>query len=336
MNGTQHLDRRTILRTLMATTALALSGAAWAQEAPAMPPDVRPGEGRAVLITGASSGFGQRLTELLSVNGWFVCAGARSPEDLARLDAMDNVEAVRLDVTVQADVDAAVAQVIAGGRGLYGLVNNAGVAVMMPVALMDQDEFDYVMGVNVGGPWRMTRAFAPLIIESKGRIVNISSISGIFSALGLGLDSMSKNALEAFNDALAQEMAPYGVRIVAIEPGNFDTHIGATAKARMEARGQSFAGLPCEDRLQATLSRLVEPEGKEGPDRVALTMALALGSPDPLPRYLVVSNPRSATISLTLSLRTVAELNAGQAFRFDLPALTQMLADQVAAARTGE
>ena len=336
MDGPQHLDRRTILRALMATTALALSGAAWAQDAPPLPPDVLPGEGRAVLVTGASSGFGQRLTELLSANGWFVYAGARSAEDLARLDAMDNVEAVRLDVTVQADVDAAVAQVTAGGRGLYGLVNNAGVAVMMPVALVDQDDFDHVMGVNVEGPWRVTRAFAPLIIESEGRIVNVSSISGIFSALGLGLYSMSKHALEAFNDALAQEMAPYGVRVIAIEPGNFDTQIGATAKARMEARGQSFAGLPYEDQLQATLTRLVEPEGKEGPDRVALTMALALGTPDPLPRYLVVSNPRDATITLTLALRKVAELNAGQAFRLELPALTGMLGEQVAAARTGE
>lgn len=301
-----------------------------------MPPAVRPGEGRAVLITGASSGFGQRLTELLSTNGWYVYAGARSPEDLARLDAMENVEAVRLDVTLQADVDAVVAQVKAGGRGLYGLVNNAGVAVMMPVALVDEEDYDHLMGVNVKGPWRVTRAFAPLIVESKGRIVNVSSISGIFSALGLGLYSMSKHAVEAFNDALAQEMAPYGVRVIAIEPGNFDTQIGPTAKARMEARGQSFAGLPYEDQLEATLSRLVEPDGKEGPDRVALTMALALGTEDPLPRYLVVSNERDAQITLTLSLKKVAELNASQSFRLELPALTQMLEKQVSSARTGE
>lgn len=336
MNAFLHSNRRTILMTLLTTTALAFSGPAGAQEAPALPPEVRPGDGRAVLITGASSGFGGRLTELLSSKGWFVYAGARSPDDLARLDAMKNVKAVRLDVTVQADVDAALAQVMADGRGLYGLVNNAGVAVMMPVSLVDQNDFDHVMGVNVGGPWRVTRAFAPLIIKSKGRIVNVSSISGIFSSLGLGLYSMSKFALEAFNDALSQEMAPYGVRVIAIEPGNFDTQVGATAKARMEARGQTFAGLPYQDQLQATLSRLVEPDGKEGPDRVALTMAQALGSPNPLPRYLVVSNPRDSQVTLTLAMKKIAELNASQAFRLDASSLTKMLETQVSAARKGE
>lgn len=334
MDEILNIDRRLAVKTLMTTTALALSGTAWGQEAPALPMGVTPGLGRAVLITGTSSGFGLRLTELLSSNGWYVYAGARSADDLARLDAMENVEAVRIDVTLQSDVDAAVAKVKAGGRGLYGLVNNAGVAAMMPVALVDQEDFDHVMGVNVEGPWRMTRAFAPLIMESKGRIVNVSSISGIFSALGLGLYSMSKHAVEAFNDALAQEMAPFGVKVVAVEPGNFDTQIGPSAKARMEARGQSFAGLPYEKQLQETMNRLVEPDGKEGPERVALTMALALGKPDPLPRYLVVSNIRDATITLTLALKKVAELNAGQAFRFDLPALTQMLENQVAKART--
>jgi NAD(P)-dependent dehydrogenase (short-subunit alcohol dehydrogenase family) len=206
---------------------------------------------------------------------------------------------------------------------------------MMPVALVDQEDFDHVMGVNVAGPWRMTRAFAPLIKESQGRIVNVSSISGIFSALGLGLYSMSKHALEAFNDALAQEMAPYGVRVVAIEPGNFDTQIGVTAKARMEARGQSFAGLPYEDQLQATLARLVEPEGKEGPDRVALTMALALGSEDPLPRYFVVSNDRDVNVTLTLAMKKIAELNASLSPPRDLAALTQIFEGQVTTARTG-
>jgi NAD(P)-dependent dehydrogenase (short-subunit alcohol dehydrogenase family) len=310
-----------------------------AQEAappPAMPPDVVDGAGRAVLITGASTGFGLRLTELLSEKGWFVYAGARSEDDLARLDAMENVEAVKLDVTIQADVDAAVAQVTAGGRGLYGLVNNAGVAVLMPVALVDQDDFDHVMGVNVEGPWRMTRAFAPMIIETRGRIVNVSSISGIFSVLGLGLYSMSKHALEAFNDALAQEMAPYGVKVVAIEPGNFDTMIGASANARMDAKGQTFDGLPYEDQLQATLDRLVKPEGKEGPDRVALTMALALGSPDPLPRYLVISNPRDARVTLGLAMKKIAELNASQAFRLDISSMVQLLEDQTSVARITE
>jgi NAD(P)-dependent dehydrogenase (short-subunit alcohol dehydrogenase family) len=195
----------------------------------------------------------------------------------------------------------------------------------MPVALMDEADYGYVMQTNVKGPWRMTRAFAPLIQESRGRIVNTSSISGIFTGLGLGGYSMSKHALEAFNDALAQEMAPYGVKVVAIEPGNYDTEVGKTAKARMIATGQSYEGLPYKKVLDGTLNRLVEPEGKEGPERVARTMALALGTPDPAPRYLVVSNERDASITLSLALQKAAELNASQAFRHDEAQLQAML-----------
>lgn len=84
---------------------------------------------KAVLVTGANSGIGLKITEHLSADGYYVYAGARKTADLERLDAMDNVGAVRLDVTVQDDIDAAVEFVEAQGRGLYGVVNNAGVAV---------------------------------------------------------------------------------------------------------------------------------------------------------------------------------------------------------------
>lgn len=320
-----------ILR-LLCIFAVLIMGMAAARANPPMPPPVPDGQGRAVLVTGASSGFGRRLTEILSETGWFVYAGARKPEDIAALNAMKNVHALKLDVTVQSDVDAAVAEVRAGGRGLYGLVNNAGVAILMPLALMDETDFDYVLDTNVKGPWRVTRAFAPLIIESKGRIVNTSSISGIFAALGLGAYSMSKHAIEAFNDSLSQEMAPYGVRVIAIEPGNYDTNVGKTAKARMTEKGQTYDGLPYRGALEATLNRLVEPEGKEGPDRVALTMAQALGVQDPLPRYLVVSNERDAQITLNLALKKIAELNASQGYRYDGPILIEMLKKQIEAA----
>jgi hypothetical protein len=76
-----------------------------AEPAPALPPPAVEGQGRAILITGASSGFGRRLTEILSEKGWFVCAGARQPEDIAALDAMKNVQALKLDVNSQTDVD---------------------------------------------------------------------------------------------------------------------------------------------------------------------------------------------------------------------------------------
>ncbi|MEM1089810.1 MAG: SDR family NAD(P)-dependent oxidoreductase, partial [Pseudomonadota bacterium] len=84
-------------------------------------------ETKAVLITGASTGIGRHLAETLAGAGYHVYAGARKKKDLAELDAIDNITAVRLDVTSQEEVDAAVALISSSGSGLWGLVNNAGV-----------------------------------------------------------------------------------------------------------------------------------------------------------------------------------------------------------------
>jgi NAD(P)-dependent dehydrogenase (short-subunit alcohol dehydrogenase family) len=116
---------------------------------------------KAVLVTGASTGIGRNLTEHLAAAGYFVYAGARKDADLEALGKIKNVQAIRLDVTKQADVDAAVMEVTKAGRGLWGLVNNAGVATPGPASEMSMAEFDLTMQVNVYGPlfaWR--RPFA--------------------------------------------------------------------------------------------------------------------------------------------------------------------------------
>jgi NAD(P)-dependent dehydrogenase (short-subunit alcohol dehydrogenase family) len=97
-----------------------------------LPARSTPAGQRAVLVTGASSGIGRNITETLAAQGWFVYAGARAADDMAALNAIPNVQAVRLDVTVAADIAAAVETVRVGGRGLHGLVNNAGIAVLAP------------------------------------------------------------------------------------------------------------------------------------------------------------------------------------------------------------
>jgi NAD(P)-dependent dehydrogenase (short-subunit alcohol dehydrogenase family) len=141
---------------------------------------------RSVLVTGASSGIGLKMVEVLSANGFFVYAGARSADDLQRLDAMSNVKAVRLDVNDQDEIDAAVELVEREGRGLYGLFNNAGVAVVGPMIELEEDDMAFQMDVNLFGPYRVTRAFAPLLIESQGRIMTTGSISGVLSGPLLG------------------------------------------------------------------------------------------------------------------------------------------------------
>lgn len=133
---------------------------------------------RAVLVTGASTGIGRTMTELLASKGHFVYAGARKDQDLADLNKIPNVQAIKLDVTSKADIAAAVVTVERGGRGLYGLVNNAGVAVAEPLIEMEEEDLTFVFDVNVYGPFRMTKAFSKLLIASKGRVVTTGSISG--------------------------------------------------------------------------------------------------------------------------------------------------------------
>jgi NADP-dependent 3-hydroxy acid dehydrogenase YdfG len=96
---------------------------------------------RAVLVTGASTGIGRKITERLAAEGWFVYAGARKDKDLAELDAIENVQSVRLDVTSAADIAAAVETITKAGRGLYGIVNNAGVAIRAPLVETKEEDF---------------------------------------------------------------------------------------------------------------------------------------------------------------------------------------------------
>ncbi len=191
---------------------------------------------KAVLVTGASSGIGLKITEVLAANGHFVYAGARKQKDLDALNAIENVRSIRLDVTKQDEIDAAVVIVQEGGKGLYGLVNNAGVFIGGPLIEVDVEEFKWLMDVNVYGPYRMTQAFAPLIIEQKGRITTIGSISGILSGQFAGQYSMSKHAIEAFTDSLAAEMERFDVKVSVIEPGNYKSKIALSAGARMTGK----------------------------------------------------------------------------------------------------
>lgn len=285
--------------------------------APATRADDPPAEGRrAVLVTGASTGIGRKVTERLAANGFFVYAGARKDTDLAELDAIDNVQAIRLDVTKPEEIEAAVATVTQAGRGLWGLVNNAGVAITGPLTETTEEDFDFVMDVNVYGPYRMTRAFAPLIIAANGRIVTISSISGILSSGRLGVYSMSKHAIEAFGDSLAAQMAPLGVKVSLVEPGNYNSQIGASADRRM---GEKTA---LSDR-----SRFKEP------DEVAAAVALALTEADPRRRYMVVPDAKEAEVTIRKAIEELVQLNEGQPYTYSREALVGMLDEALKGAR---
>ncbi|MCF6264066.1 MAG: SDR family NAD(P)-dependent oxidoreductase [Xanthomonadales bacterium] len=141
---------------------------------------------QAVLVTGASTGIGRNIAETLAKKGYFVYAGARKQKDLVALNSINNIQGIKLDVTIQSEIDAAVKTIEKAGRGLYGVVNNAGVTVFGPLIEVSEKDMQFQMDVNLFGPYRINKAFAPLIITSKGRMSTIGSIAGINSGPFLG------------------------------------------------------------------------------------------------------------------------------------------------------
>jgi NAD(P)-dependent dehydrogenase (short-subunit alcohol dehydrogenase family) len=306
---------RTILRTL--TVLLLVSAPLGAQ--------VTPASQKAVLVTGASSGIGRRITELLASQGYFVYATARKPEDLAALSQIRNVQSVKLDVTVPADIAAAVETVRKAGRGLHGIVNNAGIAIIAPLISVEEKELQSLFDVNVYGPYRITKAFAPLIIESKGRIVNISSISGILSGPFFGPYSMSKHAIEAYSDALGAEMAPLGVRSSLIEPGNYRSEIGRNTMAQVQEASARVKGTPFEASMQRMVTAMGNYDTYPEPDDVAKAAVHALFDPSPKVRYMVVPQARQAEVTIRKAIEELVQLNQAHAFTYDREALIRML-----------
>lgn len=291
---------------------------------------------KAVLVTGASTGIGRKITELLAARGVFVYAGARKEKDLKELDAMDNVQSIRLDVTIQEDIDAAVETISNEGRGLYGLVNNAGVAILAPLIEVEESELDFIFDVNIYGPYRISKAFSPLIIESKGRITTISSISGILSGTFFGPYSMSKHAMEAYSDSLAREMGKFDVKVSVVEPGNYTSAIGTTLKKRMDAQGIDLEDSLYQEEMQAIVDRVGDRSQHKEPDEVAEAVYHALFDPTPKMRYMVVPNQNEAEWTIRKAIQELVELNQDHAFSYDRDALIKMLDEALAAIAAGE
>lgn len=282
---------------------------------------------RAVLVTGASTGIGHNIAERLASEGYFVYAGARKDKDIAALSEIENIQGLRLDVTIQADIDAAVQTVRAGNRGLYGIVNNAGVVVMGLLAETAESELDFVFDVNVYGPYRITKAFAPMIIEAKGRISNISSMAGIAAPPAYGVYSMSKHAIEAFSDSLAFEMGTVGVHVSVIEPGPYKSNAVTSNCRRRNEQGYDPTNTLFTD-LAKELATLCTgdidypfPE----PDAVADAVLHALFSDRPRERYLAITDQRHAESMVRDLLKNLAEVSSGHPFSFSRDELITML-----------
>jgi NAD(P)-dependent dehydrogenase (short-subunit alcohol dehydrogenase family) len=265
---------------------------------------------KSILVTGASSGIGRHLAETLAEAGHHVYAGARKQDDLDALNAIENVTAVRLDVTIQDEVDAVVDLIQERGTGLYALVNNAGIGDGGAVIDTPVEVQTLVYDVNVEGVYRVTQAFAPLIMASNGRIATTGSIAGTLSCPGGSAYSGSKHWIEAFTDALAGEMAPHDVQVSVIQPGNFQSRIRRSALERQQARLLADGGEMTPE-MQAEFAATEARElSYEAPDAVSEAFMHALFSDQPLRRYMVVPNADEQALTIRTKIQQLLQLNA--------------------------
>ena len=251
---------------------------------------------KTVVITGASTGIGRTTAERLAAKGWKVFAGVRKQEDADTLKKADPaIEPLMLDVTKAEDIEAAIAKVsdTLGGAKLTGLVNNAGIASMGPLALQPADEFKAHFEVNVFGTLSATQGFLPLLGMDRnrtgdpGRIVNITSLGGRIAAPFLGAYTATKHAVESMTDSFRRELIIYGIDAIAIGPGSVKTPIWDKAEDKNE--DQPYANSAWAEPIRK-FSETMLKGGREGlpSERVAEIIETALTDSSPKARYAPV------------------------------------------------
>jgi NAD(P)-dependent dehydrogenase (short-subunit alcohol dehydrogenase family) len=182
-------------------------------------------QGKTWLITGCSIGFGAEIAAAALERGDRVMLTARDPAKLAPLAARypQLARTAALDVTDVASVEAAIQATEDAFGQLDVFVNNAGYGVIGAVEEVSASEYRRMFETNVFGLIEATRAALPALRRSRGTIVNMSSGAGLFTRAGFGLYSATKFGVEAVSEALAQEVQPFGIRVLIVEPGAFRT-----------------------------------------------------------------------------------------------------------------
>ncbi len=248
----------------------------------------------AVLITGASTGLGLETAVHLAERGFKVYA---TMPDLVQRGAVDvaaalrgvKVEVLRLDVNDRASIDEAVSTILDRDGEIYGLVNNAGIALRGYFEDLSEEEIRQVFETNVFGTMAVTRAVLPhMRAARRGRIVMITSVGGRIGSLGVSAYCATRFAQEGFAESLAQEVQPLGLRVVVIEPGLVKTDFWASA-SRVVARRALDPKSPYHawfKRLESLTERLLESSPTK-PSQVAATVYRALTAKQPRLRYVV-------------------------------------------------
>ena len=229
------------------------------------------------LITGCSTGIGRATAVELTKRGYEVFATARRPEVL---DDLDVAERLALDVTSDASIKAAVA---AAGE-IDVLVNNAGIGVGGPVESVPLDRAQAMFETNVWGPARMVQAVAPgMRTRNRGAIVNVTSLAGRAVGPLNGYYAASKWALEALTEAMYIELAHWGIKVIAIEPG----FIATPMLEKDESYGTDTPPYDELGRIWEGATATLSGGDPPGPELVAAAIADALEQEEPVLRHPV-------------------------------------------------
>ncbi|MBV7259943.1 SDR family oxidoreductase [Erythrobacter crassostreae] len=229
------INRRTLLAGAAATGALAATSTLSAEDVITAKPNF---EGKSILITGCSTGFGRMASEYYARMGARVFATMRNvpraeAEELTQIaiDEQLDLHVIEIDVTSDEQVEVGVAKAMEiNGGPLDVLINNAGISFGGPIEIQDMEATQLTFDTNVFGPHRMARAVLPSMREAKsGLIINVSSQLGRVIVPAYGQYSPTKFALEAMSESLAYELVPHGIEVTVIEPGGYPTMIWKNA-----------------------------------------------------------------------------------------------------------
>ena len=275
---------------------------------------------KSVVVTGSSTGIGWGATKVLIQHGFRVFGSVRKQDDAERLAQQHgpNFTPLIFDVTDEAAVAAAAKQVDAAlsGETLFGLVNNAGVAMPAPLLYQKIEDFKQQIAVNVTGHLIVTQAFAPLLGTDRarkgapGRIVMISSVGGKNASPFLGAYNASKFALEGMSESLRRELIPFGVDVIVVAPGTVATSRWDRPDAVNVA---AFADTPYAHAL-ARLKVHMITNGRRGlpPEQLGETVKTALMAARPKARYTVTPDPIETLVANALPKRVVDTIIAGR------------------------